>query len=112
MLLLIPRRMQHVEYANTLAHNDDTAFALLAANLERGILRAQHEHVPITWKTLLAWHNAGIVNPTQIAQNRSLQHYLQRATVYRAQAIALYRDDVACLNPSFAQQSFTRSMTH
>lgn len=112
LLLLIPHRLQHTQYANTLASSDDTAFALLAANLERGIMRAQHEHVPITWKTLLAWHNAGIVNPAQIAQNRSLQHYLQRATVYRAGALSLYRDDMACLVPTLAQQSVDRTYTH
>ena len=112
MLLLIPHRLQQTQYANTLAHNDDTAFALLAANLERGILRAQHEHVTITWKTLLAWHNAGIVDPAHIAQNRSLQHYLQRATVYHTIALPLYRDDVACLIPAIAQQVTDRPITH
>lgn len=107
MLLLVPHDRQKPEYANDLASHTDTAFALLAANLERGIIRAKYEHVPITWKTLLAWHNAGIVDPTHIAQNRSLQHYLQRAAVYHEPAIALYRDNTLCIDPLTARSLYT-----
>lgn len=110
--LLIPRTMQHKEYANQLAYNTDTAFALLAANLERGIIRATHEHVPITWKTLLAWHNAGIVDPQHIAQNRSLQHYLKRAAIYHVPATALYLDNSLCLNPITASTSHASQSEH
>jgi hypothetical protein len=112
LLLLIPPQLQRHTQANQLASTTDTALALLAANLERGIIRAQHEAVPITWKTLLAWHNAGIVDPQQIAQNRSLQHYLQRANSYREPALALYRNDMLCVNPLFAVQPNTVPQTH
>ena len=112
LLLLIPPQLQRHTQANQLASTADTALALLAANLERGIIRAQHEAVPITWKTLLAWHNAGIVDPQQIAQNRSLQHYLQRANSYREPALALYSNEMLCVNPLFAVQPNTVPQTH
>lgn len=112
LALLIPHSLQRPEHANQLARTTDTALALLAANLERGIIRAQHEHVPITWKTLLAWHNAGIVDPIQMAQNRSLQHYLQRAIVYHEPALALYRTDILCINPLYAHNAPTVPDTH
>lgn len=112
LLLLVPRSEQQPKYANQLASETDTAFALLAANLERGIIRAAHEHVPITWKTLLAWHNAGIVDPQHMAQNRSLQHYLQRATVYHEPALALYRDNSLCFNPPSAHAPHSFNAPH
>ena len=112
LALLIPPGLQRPEHANQLARTTDTALALLAANLERGIIRAQHERVPITWKTLLAWHNAGIVDPVQMAQNRSLQHYLQRASVYHEPALALYHTDIVCINPLYAHHAPTMPDTH
>jgi hypothetical protein len=101
----IPTQLNAPRYANLLASQPDYAFELLAANLERGIIRANAESVPITWQTLLAWHNAGLVNPSQIATNHSLQHYLYRATFYREPAIALYRDDAFCEMPIIATRS-------
>ncbi|MCX6014595.1 MAG: hypothetical protein NT020_03245 [Chloroflexales bacterium] len=97
--LSIPTQLLAPHYANILASQNNYAIELLAVNLERGIIRANAESVPVTWQTLLAWHNAGLVNPTQIAANKSLQHYLYRATYYRSSAIALYRDDMLCVMP-------------
>jgi len=101
----IPTQLNAPRFANILASQNNYAFELLAANLERGIIRAQAESVPVTWQTLLAWHNAGLVNPTQIAANHSLQHYLYRATFYRESAIALYRDDAFCMMPTIATRT-------
>src|SRR5262245_55641827 len=39
----------------------ELAVEYLAANLERGLYRARIEGVPVTWRTLAAWHNQGIV---------------------------------------------------
>lgn len=94
--LSIPTPLNNPRYAHVLASQSDYAVELLAANLARGIVRANAESIPITWQTLLAWHNAGLVNPAQIATNRSLQHYLYRASFYRESAIAIYRDDAFC----------------
>ncbi|HMO56893.1 MAG TPA: hypothetical protein PKA05_12945 [Roseiflexaceae bacterium] len=58
------------------------AIEYLAANLERGILRAEYEEVAVTWRTLAAWHNQGIVTPAAIAANPAVRHYLQRAEHY------------------------------
>jgi len=101
----IPPQLNAPRFANILASQNSYAFELLAANLERGIIRAQAESVPVTWQTLLAWHNAGLVNPAQIAANHSLQHYLYRATFYRESAIALYRDDAFCAMPIIATRT-------
>ena len=109
--LNIPSPFNTPRYANFLASDSDYAFELLAANLERGIIRAHAESVPVTWQTLLAWHNAGLVNPTQIAANHSLQHYLYRATFYREPAIALYRDDTFCALPVIATH-FAEQLKH
>ena len=82
--------------AQTLANTPDNAYELLGANLRRGIYRAQHEGVVVTWQTLLSWHNAGIVDPSGIARNASLQHYLTRAVPYVSQAHALFRSVDMC----------------
>ncbi|NBU64374.1 MAG: hypothetical protein EBS29_07745 [Chloroflexia bacterium] len=104
----IPSQLNAPRYANLLASDSHFAFELLAANLERGIIRAQAESVPITWQTLLAWHNAGVVNPAQITKNQSLQHYLYRATFYRTPALAIYRDDMFCVMPVSATHESER----
>lgn len=64
----------------------ELAVEYLAANLQRGVLRARYERVPVTWQTLAAWHNQGIVNPNDLATNPIVQHYLKRASAYRSTA--------------------------
>jgi hypothetical protein len=59
------------------------AVEYLAANLERGVYRARHEGVPVTWQALAAWHNQGIVAPEDIAANPTARDYVRRAAVYR-----------------------------
>jgi hypothetical protein len=68
---------------------DDLAIAYLAANLERGIYRAAYEGVPISWRTLAAWHNQGIVDPVQYRANPTSRDYVRRASAYVAAAHAL-----------------------
>ncbi len=84
--------------AQQLANTPDSAYELLGANLRRGVYRAQHEGVIVTWQTLLAWHNAGIVNPTVMAKNPSLLHYLSRAVPYISPAQSLFRSIGMCQN--------------
>lgn len=72
--------------AQVAANDPDTAYELLGANLRRGIIRAQHEHVRVTWQTLLAWHNAGVVAPSAIRANPALLHYVTRARAYLPEA--------------------------
>lgn len=61
---------------------DDMAVAYLAANLERGLLRAAYEGTPVSWRTLAAWHNQGIVDPHQIRANPTARDYVRRASAY------------------------------
>jgi hypothetical protein len=61
---------------------DDMAVEYLAANLERGLYRASFEDVPVSWRTLAAWHNQGIVGAAAIQQNATAKHYIQRAAAY------------------------------
>lgn len=61
---------------------DDLAIEYLAANLERGLYRAALEGVPITWRTLAAWHNQGIMDPEQIRANGTARDYVRRASAY------------------------------
>ncbi len=61
---------------------DDMAVAYLAANLERGLYRAKIEEVPVSWRTLAAWHNQGLVDPRQIRTNPTARDYLRRASAY------------------------------
>ncbi len=70
--------------------NDELAVNYLAANLERGMLRAALEDQPITWRTLAAWHNQGIVDPIVIQANPTARDYLRRATAYLPLARALF----------------------
>jgi hypothetical protein len=71
------------------------AVEYLAANLERGVHRARHEGVPVTWQALAAWHNQGIVAPDDIAANPTAREYVRRAAVYRDLARAFIAADPA-----------------
>lgn len=61
---------------------DDLAIEYLAANLERGMYRAQFEGIPVSWRTLAGWHNQGIVQPAQIRANPTAASYVQRTSAY------------------------------
>lgn len=87
-----------------LATDPDAALELLAANLERGIYRANATGVAVTAQTLLAWHNSGIVDPSTIQQSPSLQHYLARASVYTTTASQLFGGAVFCRTPRLIAQ--------
>ena len=65
------------------------AVEYLAANIERGLYRAQVEGVPVTWRTLAAWHNQGIVAPRDIRNNPTASDYLRRCSAYLGKARAL-----------------------
>ena len=91
-----PSHESIAQASQVLANTTDAAYELLGANLRRGVYRAQKEDVVVTWQTLLAWHNAGIVHPKAIAKNASLQHYLSRAVPYIATAQSLYRTVGMC----------------
>jgi hypothetical protein len=65
------------------------AVEYLAANIERGLYRAQAEGVPVTWRTLAAWHNQGIVAPRDIRNNPTADDYLRRCSAYLGKARAL-----------------------
>ncbi len=82
---------QHTLYAAVNAEISQPALAVeyLAANLERGVYRARYEGVAISWQTLAAWHNQGIVQPADIQASPSARHYLHRAAGYREAAEAL-----------------------
>lgn len=80
-----------------LATNPTTAIELLAANMARGIQRTHDAGLPVTTASILAWHNAGIIDPTSIADNRSVQHYINRALTYQTVAHFAVNDRVACL---------------
>ncbi len=88
---------QYALYAAITAEisDDELAVAYLAANLERGIYRARYEGVPITWETLAAWHNQGIVQPEQIAANPYARSYIERTRVYFPTAQTLLGSDLA-----------------
>lgn len=68
---------------------DDLAIAYLAANLERGLYRAAIEEAPVTWQTLAAWHNQGIVAPRAIRANPTARDYVRRAAAFLPLARAL-----------------------
>jgi len=65
------------------------AVEYLAANIERGLYRARAEDVPVTWRTLAAWHNQGIVAPRDIRNNPTAGDYLRRCSAYLGKARAL-----------------------
>jgi len=68
---------------------DSMAVEYLAANLERGLLRAEREGAPVSWRTLAAWHNQGIVDPVAIQANPTTRDYVRRASAYLPLARAL-----------------------
>lgn len=68
---------------------DDLAVAYLAANLERGLYRADHEGTPVSWRTLAAWHNQGLVDPRAIRDSPTARDYVRRASAYLPLARAL-----------------------
>lgn len=83
---------------NAISHElaeDEIAIAYLAANLERGVYRAHIEEVSISWSTLAAWHNQGIVHPEQIRSNQLASVYIRRAAVYRPVAQAYIQGELA-----------------
>ncbi|MCG8348132.1 MAG: hypothetical protein MI924_10185 [Chloroflexales bacterium] len=61
---------------------DELAMEYLAANLARGVYRARFEGFGVSWRTLAAWHNQGIVNPEQIRDNPVASDYVRRASAY------------------------------
>jgi hypothetical protein len=61
---------------------DELAMEYLAANLARGVYRARFEGFAVSWRTLAAWHNQGIVNPEQIRDNPVASDYVRRASAY------------------------------
>jgi hypothetical protein len=65
------------------------AVEYLAANIERGLYRARVEGVPVTWRTLAAWHNQGIVAPSDIRNNATASDSLRRCSAYLGKARAL-----------------------
>jgi hypothetical protein len=67
----------------------DLAVEYLAANLERGLYRAKLEGVTVTWRTLAAWHNQGIVAPEDLRKNLTASDYIRRASAYFGKARAL-----------------------
>ncbi len=62
--------------------NESMAVEYLAANLERGVYRAQYEGVPVSWRSLAAWHNQGIVSAAAIQENATAKSYVQRSAAY------------------------------
>ncbi|NTW00356.1 MAG: hypothetical protein HGA19_03505 [Oscillochloris sp.] len=70
---------------------DNMAVEYLAANLERGLYRATEEGTPVSWRTLAAWHNQGIVSPQAIQNNPTANDYVRRASAYLPAARELVR---------------------
>ncbi|GIV88676.1 MAG: hypothetical protein KatS3mg055_1194 [Chloroflexus sp.] len=70
--------------------HDELAINYLAANLERGVWRAAIEGQPISWRTLAAWHNQGIVDPVAIQANPTARDYVRRAAAYLPVARMLF----------------------
>jgi hypothetical protein len=86
--------------------NPHLSIEYLAANLERGLYRARFERVPVTWRTLAAWHNQGIVAPRDISANPTASDYLRRTSAYLATARALVaRPDCSIVHCKFTQRS-------
>jgi hypothetical protein len=80
----------------------ELAVEYLGANLERGLYRARFEQVPVTWRTLAAWHNQGIVSPEAIRDNPTARDYIRRTSAYMAAAYALV-DGQLCNNGRCSQ---------
>ncbi|MCS6880128.1 MAG: hypothetical protein RMK84_04055 [Oscillochloridaceae bacterium] len=87
---------------------DELAVAYLAANLERGLYRAVLEGAPVTWQTLAAWHNQGIVDPQAIRANPTARDYVRRAAAFLPLARALIAgsgEEAAPIHPYQACQN-------
>lgn len=54
----------------------------MAANLERGLYRAEYEGVPVDWRVLAGWHNQGIVQLADICAHPQARSYVQRSAAY------------------------------
>jgi hypothetical protein len=54
----------------------------MAANLERGLYRAEHEGVTVDWRVLAGWHNQGIVQLDEICAHPQARSYVQRSAAY------------------------------
>lgn len=65
------------------------AVEYLAANLERGLYRAELEDVPVTWRALAAWHNQGVVSARGLRANPTALDYVRRCAAYLPAARAL-----------------------
>ncbi len=72
------------------------AVEYLAANLERGVYRANIEDVPVTWRALAAWHNQGIVNAHDIRNNPTASDYVRRTASYLPAARMLIATPTEC----------------
>ena len=72
------------------------AVEYLAANVERGVYRANIEGVPVTWRALAAWHNQGIVNARDIRNNPTASDYVRRTASYLPAARALIATPTKC----------------
>lgn len=76
--------------------NPELAVEYLAANLERGIYRAHAEGVSVTWRSLAAWHNQGIVSSEDIQNNPTAKSYLHRSSAYIPKAYDLIYECQNC----------------
>lgn len=72
---------------------EDLAIEYLAANIERGVYRAKVENVPISWQTLAAWHNQGVVEPEAMCANGKIRDYLYRTATFRPAAQRLIAEE-------------------
>ena len=67
----------------------EMAVEYLAANLERGLYRAELEGVPATWRALAAWHNQGVLSAADLRANPTALDYVRRSSAYLPAARAL-----------------------
>lgn len=74
----------------------ELAVEYLAANLERGLYRANFEHVAVTWRTLAAWHNQGVIAPREITANATVASYVRRTSAYLPAARRLIDTPTQC----------------
>jgi len=88
----IPQRDLYAAITRELAQ-PNKAVEYLAANLERGMYRAQYEGVSANWEALMAWHIRGIVSPRDIRNNRDAYNYTQRI-LYLVYACELIYPDI------------------
>lgn len=84
-----PHRTELLAAINAEISHDELAIAYLAANLERGLYRATLENAPVSWRTLVAWHNQGVVDPRMIRANPTARDYVRRASAFLPLAQAL-----------------------